>query len=149
MKCAERHTGEKCVAKGFKIAGFIILGAGFCFLFGLAIMLLWNWLMPMIFGLTTLTYLQSVGILALASLLFGRFGRSGAHVNESKNSRKHSIKDSIRDSVKEEIKKEFEKEYGEKKDSDSNENYDEMYDRWWEHEGERLFEEYMKSNNQS
>lgn len=33
-------------------------------------MLLWNWLMPMIFGLTTLTFWQSFGLMLLASFLF-------------------------------------------------------------------------------
>lgn len=31
---------------------------------------LWNWLMPTIFGLTTITTWQGVGILALCNLLF-------------------------------------------------------------------------------
>jgi len=33
-------------------------------------MLLWNWLMPMIFGLTTLTFWQSFGLMLLCSFLF-------------------------------------------------------------------------------
>ena len=41
-------------------------------LFGVAliVMLLWNWLMPMIFGLITLTYWQSMGVYALFGSLF-------------------------------------------------------------------------------
>lgn len=50
--------------------------------FGLAVMLLWNWLMPEIFGLTTITFWQAVGLLALSWILFrrgmpGRGGRGG------------------------------------------------------------------------
>lgn len=33
-------------------------------------MLLWNWLMPEIFGLCTLTFWQSCGLLVLSGLLF-------------------------------------------------------------------------------
>jgi len=33
-------------------------------------MLLWNWLMPMIFGLKTLTFWQSFGVMLLSSFLF-------------------------------------------------------------------------------
>lgn len=39
-------------------------------------MLLWNWLMPMIFGLTTLTFWQSFGLMLLASFLFKNSGSS-------------------------------------------------------------------------
>ena len=36
-----------------------------------AIMLLWNWLMPELFGVTTITFLQALGALVLSKLLFG------------------------------------------------------------------------------
>lgn len=34
------------------------------------VMWLWNWLMPEIFGLTTIGFWQSLGLLILSSLLF-------------------------------------------------------------------------------
>ena len=34
------------------------------------VMLLWNWLMPIIFGLKTITFLQSWGLMILSGLLF-------------------------------------------------------------------------------
>ena len=34
------------------------------------IMLLWNWLMPGLFGLATIGYFKSLGLYALSSLLF-------------------------------------------------------------------------------
>lgn len=37
---------------------------------GLLTMIFWNWLMPVIFGLTTLTYWQSVGIVLLGRGIF-------------------------------------------------------------------------------
>jgi len=42
--------------------------------FAAVTMLLWNWLMPVIFGLPLLTYWQAAGILVLARLLFGGIG---------------------------------------------------------------------------
>lgn len=36
----------------------------------LAFMLLWNWLMPSIFGLTTIGYFKSCGLLALSFMIF-------------------------------------------------------------------------------
>jgi hypothetical protein len=39
-------------------------------LFGWIVMLLWNWLMPEIFGLKTLNYWQAWGLLVLSCILF-------------------------------------------------------------------------------
>lgn len=36
----------------------------------LPVMWLWNWLMPELFGLTTLTFWQALGLSTLCSLLF-------------------------------------------------------------------------------
>ena len=57
---------------------FIILEIDLLFLFGLVVMALWNWLMPEIFGLKTLSYWQAWGMLALSCILFGRIGGSGS-----------------------------------------------------------------------
>jgi hypothetical protein len=53
---------------------FGIVGIGFLFLCGLVVMLLWNWLMPDIFGLKRLTYWQAWGLLILCTILFKGFG---------------------------------------------------------------------------
>lgn len=48
--------------------------------FGQAVLHLWNWLMPGLFGLHTITYWQAVGLLALSWLLFGGWrGFHGSH----------------------------------------------------------------------
>lgn len=39
-------------------------------LLSLPVMLLWNWLMPVIFGLPEITWLQAWGLLFLCGLLF-------------------------------------------------------------------------------
>ena len=39
--------------------------------FGNAVLHLWNWLMPELFGLHPITFWQAVGILVLASILTG------------------------------------------------------------------------------
>ncbi len=51
----------------------------FIAIFGYAVMALWNWLMPPLFGLHLITYWQAVGILVLSKILFGGFrgGRPG------------------------------------------------------------------------
>lgn len=50
--------------------GFLLVAAGFTAI----VMLLWNWLMPAIFGLTVISFWQALGIFVLARILFGGFG---------------------------------------------------------------------------
>lgn len=38
--------------------------------------LIWNWLMPELFGLPTISYLQALGLRIIASLLFGGISMS-------------------------------------------------------------------------
>lgn len=40
------------------------------FIFAYPFMLLWNWLMPVIFGLGSITYMQALGILLLCDFIF-------------------------------------------------------------------------------
>ncbi|MDR1273267.1 MAG: hypothetical protein LBK12_01840 [Odoribacteraceae bacterium] len=42
--------------------------------FGALVMLLWNWLMPAIFGLACISIWQALGLLVLARVLFGGMG---------------------------------------------------------------------------
>ena len=52
------------------IAGFIIAIIAIGLLVSLPVMLLWDWVMPLLFGLPTITWLQSWGLLILSGLLF-------------------------------------------------------------------------------
>jgi len=45
--------------------------------FGFVVMSLWNWLMPAIFGLKPVSFLQALGLLVLGKILFGGFHRHG------------------------------------------------------------------------
>jgi hypothetical protein len=66
-----------------RIVGLVILGvlaaAVFALAFGWFVMLLWNWLMPAIFGLGSITYWQAFGIVVLAKLIFGAVGGGRGH----------------------------------------------------------------------
>jgi hypothetical protein len=55
----------------------LLMFAVLCMLAGFAVMYLWNWLMPALFGLKTITYWQGFGLLALCKILFGGFHRHG------------------------------------------------------------------------
>jgi len=57
---------------------FVPLMVLFAALVGFVVMSLWNWLMPMIFGLTKISYWQAWGLLILGRLLVGGF-RMGNH----------------------------------------------------------------------
>ena len=48
--------------------------AVFVFVGGTIVQLLWNWLLPSLFGFPEVTFWQALGILALSRILFGGFG---------------------------------------------------------------------------
>jgi len=50
----------------------IVLGMLLAIILGLPLMLLWNWLMPTIFGFKMITFWQAVGLSFLSNLLFSR-----------------------------------------------------------------------------
>jgi hypothetical protein len=66
---------ERAVVKTIEIGVLIaIVFAGF----GSAVLHLWNWLLPGIFGLRTISYWEAVGLMGLSWILFGGlrgFGR--------------------------------------------------------------------------
>lgn len=64
------------------IIGGIIFAAAMAFALGIVVMALWNWLMPEIFGLTTITYWQAWGIVLLAHILF-KTGNHSKHPHEN------------------------------------------------------------------
>jgi hypothetical protein len=49
----------------------------FVAVFSFAVMMLWNWLLPGVAGLPQITFLQALGLLALARILFGGLGGAG------------------------------------------------------------------------
>ena len=51
----------------------------FAFIGGEVVKLLWNWLMPALFGWPVLSFWQALGLLALSRILVGGHGLSRAH----------------------------------------------------------------------
>ena len=118
-------------------AGWIILGIigfiGFAFLFGAVIMWLWNALMPVIFHLGIITYWQAFGLAILGRLLFGGFQhghhgrtgrmgpwRRGMHMHGGRNCRDYS-----------------------------NGTKWSYYEQYWNDEGEKAFDEYVKRKSEN
>jgi hypothetical protein len=62
------------VAKGVALfTGFLV----FIVVGGFVVRLLWNWLLPSLFGVREITVWQALGLLALCRILFGGFGHGG------------------------------------------------------------------------
>ena len=60
--------------KALKIVVFVALAL---LVFGFVTEHLWNWLMPAIFGLKTITFLQALGLVVLSKILLGGFHKHG------------------------------------------------------------------------
>jgi hypothetical protein len=109
------------------VAG-VIIASFFALAFGWLVMLLWNWLMPMLFGLKAITYWQAFGIVVLCKLLFGNHGCHAGH------HRKHFEK--------------FHRNHGGGEDECfspfGNRHNWIHYRRYWRERGQKDFESYLK-----
>ncbi len=113
------------------IIGWVFLGVAFAvvfaLVFGIVVKLLWNWLMPAIFGLGEISYWQAFGIVILSKLLFGAFGHR-------------------RNSYSNHFKKKFP---DWREDCNVNKKEDGMIEGWkhyhqyWQEEGKAAFEDYL------
>jgi len=77
-----RMNGYRRFGWGILFAlGAAVFAAVIALVFGLLLMLLWNWLMPEIFGLPVINYWQGWGLILLSHLLFkgGRGGPGHGH----------------------------------------------------------------------
>lgn len=63
----------EAIAKIFLV---VFLGLVIAVFTGFPIMWLWNWLMPVIFGLKTITFWQAVGLAVLCNMLFNTKAQS-------------------------------------------------------------------------
>ncbi len=133
--------------KVLKVIGMVILGIAAAFLFGLVIMWLWNWLMPLIFGLPKVTYWQGIGLLILSSILFGRLGGGSSDSKKKDKKDKGSVKEQIKEEIRNELTKELEKDR-EKESEEANSDYEKVYDEWWEAQGKESFEKYAKKSEE-
>lgn len=70
----------------------------FALLAALAVMLLWNAIMPAVFGLGEIGYWQALGILALSKILFG--GYHGCSSRSCVPTRLHHMSDEDREKIR-------------------------------------------------
>ena len=117
------HKVTDYLTKGVKILFFVIFLIGVFFLAGYILQVLWNWLMPDLFGVPMIRYWQALGLLVLAKIIFG-FGGSGG---SSKKTRHKS------------------KARGRKYCNTLRNDFSEWkhYDSFWKEEGEAAFKAYV------
>jgi hypothetical protein len=84
----ERSLAEKILV----LLGFATAGLGLMALLGLAVMLLWNWLMPDLFGLKQVNYWQAWGLLILSWILFKGFGSNNTTSSSTERKRKQQLR---------------------------------------------------------
>lgn len=71
------HSHNPWWKKGLFILAMIVVAGA---VFGWSVTLLWNWLMPSLFGLRTIAFWEGLGLFLLGKVLFGGFrGFGGRH----------------------------------------------------------------------
>ena len=66
---------DNSIGIGISLVGILVallLVIGISIFFAIPVWLLWNWLMPIIFGVTNVSLVQAWGLTLLCSLLFSR-----------------------------------------------------------------------------
>lgn len=114
---------KNCMSRGAIIAFHVLSGmvmiAVFGLLFGYFVMLLWNNLMPDIFGLKQITFWQGTGLVIISRLLIGSHGYNRhAHPGKSFS-------------------------HGSGHSFCGNDNSHDYYHQWWEEEGKLAFKQYI------
>jgi hypothetical protein len=121
-----QRNGESKIIYILRIIGLVILGligaVAIALLLGYVVVWLWNWLMPELFGLTTITFWQAVVLIILARIIFGGFKHSrGDHPKDRFASRKKRIW----------TRHPFDRKW-------------KYYEDYWRDEGEKAFDDYVR-----
>lgn len=95
------------ILKSIGIGIFIALAIA---LYVLIVMELWNWIMPKVFGLTTISYLEAAGIILLCKLLFAGGGKcKGKPCHRPAGRWKTSLKEKLRQTCENQKTTDYEK----------------------------------------
>jgi hypothetical protein len=133
---AEENKSYRCNRPGpwiiGRVARGIAIGLAFALVFGIFVRLLWNWLMPGLFGLREITFVQAFGMIALARLLFGARGLHGMRPEFANRWHGH-------------------RHWGwgpcSKEDAANGDIKDwRHYDAWWQAEGREAFKKYIDNH---
>ncbi len=91
-----KHAQWMKTRKAFTVVGMalggVVIAAAMALILGFAVMWLWNWLMPDIFGLTKITFWQAWGLVVLSHILFKSFPHTTHHSHDEYWKRKFQHK---------------------------------------------------------
>jgi hypothetical protein len=105
----ERLAKMSKVTRLLLFAPLAILGMMlFAFIGGQIVLLLWNWLMPTLFGIGQINFWQALGILVLCRILFGGFGMSGSQRSHSGRGVSDRMADRVAERVAERLDQRYE-----------------------------------------
>ena len=79
------------------VAGGIALALVLAFVFGYFVMILWNWLMPVIFGLPRISYWQGWGLILISHILLKPGFHDHGHAGPEKHFHREAWKKRMRD----------------------------------------------------
>ena len=86
---------------------FILIPIALFFIVSAVVMILWNMLIPEIFGFTSISYLQAAGLFLMCRILFGNFGfdkKNHPFANKDKREKFMNMSTEERQQFKEEWK---------------------------------------------
>jgi hypothetical protein len=127
----QRSFASRHGSKALRIVGLTVAGVGF-----VVVKILWNWLMPAIFGLGEITFWQAFGLVLLAKLLFGA-GHGHSHKDHHEQFESH-------------FKDRFSRFVGSKEQGAAdapvpgNERKWRHFRQYWQDEGRAAFESYVQ-----
>ena len=103
---------DKLLSKisNFTFAAFLVLGGVFlfCAVISLPFWLLWNWLIPDIFGLPEITWLQSFGLWLFVFLLRNNLGTLKSKSNKTDGTESSPFGDNTWNQWLEQVRKKYE-----------------------------------------
>ena len=120
-----------------QIIGAFAIAALLSLVIAIFVQLLWNWLMPVVFGLPEIGYLQAFGLLVLAKIFFSGFKKHHSHRHHGHHGHHHH---SFRFGRR--CKNDTWKPAGDYK------NW-QYYEDYWQEEGKEAFENYLKRMNEN
>ena len=131
MRVMNHEIRGKGPAKVIKIVGLVLLGIigaiVLAAVFGILVKLLWNALMPAIFGLPAIGYWQAIGMVVLGHILFGA-GHGSHRYERSRKKKKPVLAEEVE---KYSLSREMEQDYAE----------------FWREEGRDAFKSWMRREN--
>lgn len=123
----QRKSPPMILRKIGMIIGGVFLAVFLAFIFGYFVMLLWNWIMPAIFGLPVIDYWMAFGIIILARLVFGGMGHGHKDSNHNSHHKRY-------------YGSKFRRKFNRR---DCNTHKWNLYEDYWEEEGEQAFKAYV------